>query len=133
MAAKADPTTGCYVDLFDCPQHTGKLRRLYGPAIYSSLRRSRESAGDAARAKGLVQRRGTPIESIIVGPAAYVLCFNSRDPSRRSAWLVPNQIVRSWTSSRLSPAIDSFKIFDREPIPADTGYDAYRHRQGKSS
>jgi hypothetical protein len=115
---------GCYIDLFDQAEHAGKLHRLYGPAVYCSLRRP------TSRASGATSP-GTPVESLVIGPLAYVLCFDSRDSARRPAWLVPNQIVRSWSSARLNAAIDSFQLLDHEPTPDDPAYDVYRRRHGR--
>src|SRR6476619_2165695 len=83
--AMAGPTAGCYIDLFEEPDHGGTLRRLYGPAIYPAERRAHdpEPATSRKRSRG----RGVTIESIIVGPAAYVLCFVGSDDSHRPTWL----------------------------------------------
>jgi len=125
----AGPTAGCYIDLFEEPDHGGVLRRLYGPAIYPAERRAHDHEPVASRKRS--RGRGVTIESIIVGPAAYVLCFVGSDDSHRPTWLVPNQIVRSFKSARLNPAIDSFQLFDRPPTPGDPAYEIYRRQRGR--
>src|SRR5688572_33200100 len=63
--------SGCWVDLFDAADFQGNTCRLHGPAEFLGLR--------------LRQREwGAHVESVAVGPTAYVQCFRAdRSEERR--------------------------------------------------
>src|SRR5436190_22741667 len=97
-------TRGCWIDLFDSPQYSGKLRRIWGPAIYLNLRGPDPHTLDPQTAVRLV--------SIIVGPTAYVQLFAQRRPERGGSWLLPRQKLAASASSKSALALDSLRILN---------------------
>jgi hypothetical protein len=107
------PTAGCYVDLYELPAQRGKLRRLYGPAVYSALR-GRGTEGDVR------------IESLTVGPRAFALWYNHRDPERHCVWLSAGQVIPNWSAAGgLHASMDSLQLLDRPPQAGDPCAQAY--------
>ena len=68
---------------------------------------------------------GTPVESMIVGGRAYVMCFNDRKPDRAMHWLRPGDRIESWSDSPLPDQIDSFRLLARPPGKGELGYEEY--------
>ena len=112
-------SAGCFVDLYELPAHHGKLRRLYGPAVYVLLR-----------------GRGTEcdvrIESLIVGPDAFALWYDHRDPERNCLWLGPGQSISNWSGAGLHKAMDSLQLLDHAPKPGEPCAGAYPRKLAKS-
>jgi hypothetical protein len=113
-------TRGCWIDLFDSPRYSGKLRRVWGPAIYSNLRNA-----DPQTAVRFV--------SLIVGPTAYVHLFAQRRPERGGSWLLPRQKLVDLASIKSDLELDSIRILNRPPFPHEPGYSAFVRQVGRQS
>jgi hypothetical protein len=112
------PVIGCFVDLYENRNFAGAMRRVAGPATYHNLRRCARSGA------------GIPIESLIVGERAYVMCFAERDPERTAMWLSPGDRIDAWPAARAAREIDSFTILSSPPAPEVVGYAAYARSSG---
>lgn len=104
--------SGCWVDLFDGAQFEGNTCRLHGPADYAGLRIREKEWGEH-------------IESVAVGPTAYVQCFRSEAFDDTVFWLLPSQSIESVSEIECPPEIDTFRLFDRPPFAYEPGYAAY--------
>jgi hypothetical protein len=104
-------STECWVDAFELSRYRGRRRRLYGPAHYISLR-SRSHAW------------GASIDSLIVGPGAYIRLYRSADPQATALWIAPGQTIEDIVEQHVGDDVDSLQILDHPPIPGDPGYDA---------
>jgi hypothetical protein len=109
---RLNPATGCWVDLFDAPQFAGHTCRLHGPAEFAGLRLREQDWGEH-------------VESLAVGPTAYVQCFDSRRFDDTVLWLLPSQSIASVHELDFPPDIDTFRIYDRPPFAYEPGYAAY--------
>lgn len=87
-AARKSPV-GCWVDVFDGPVFSGKLRRLRGPAQFRGLEGRAISPG-----------------SLIVGPEAVLVVQRTPKPVS----LHPKQVIPEVAKTRLAGAIEDFKI-----------------------
>ena len=104
--------SGCWVDLFDAADFQGNTCRLHGPAEFLGLR--------------LRQREwGAHVESVAVGPTAYVQCFRADAFDDTVFWLLPSQLVENVNDLETPPEIDTFRLFDRPPFAYEPGYAAY--------
>jgi hypothetical protein len=112
MAAERSKTD-CWIDVFELSQFRGRRRRLYGPGQFVSLR-SRSADW------------GASIDSLIVGPKAYVRLFRSSHPHTAVHWLSPRQAVGDVLKLNIHDDVDSVQILDRTPTRTDPGYDAFR-------
>jgi hypothetical protein len=103
---------GCWVDLFDGAEFLGNACRLRGPAEFVGLR---------------VRERdwGEHVESLVVGPTAYVQCFCADDFDDTVFWLLPSQSIGNVNDLDAAPDVDTFRIFDRPPFAYEPGYAAY--------
>ena len=104
--------TGCWVDLFDAAQFQGNRCRLHGPADYAGLRVREKQWGEH-------------VESLVVGPTAYVQCFRAAEFDDTVFWLLPSQSIESVSELDCPPDIDTFRLFDRPPFAQEPGYAAY--------
>ena len=107
---------GCWVDLFEGAIFSGRRLRLYGPADYVNLRVGPREWGDQLR-------------SIIVGPCAYVQCFEELNFRGSVIWLTPNERVATVADLPTAEALDSIRLFDRPPFASEPGFEAYARRQ----
>ena len=105
-------STGCWVDLFDAPQFAGNSCRLHGPADFHGLRLREKDWGEH-------------VESIVVGPTAYVQCFAADAFDDSVFWLLPSQSIENVDELDTPPRIDTFRIFDRPPFAYEPGYAEY--------
>jgi hypothetical protein len=105
-------TRGCWIDLFESPKFTGKMRRLFGPANYPNLL----SAGNGWNIQ---------IASLIVGPSTYARLFAHQRPDRTIAWIMPGQSVDEMASIQSHEQFDSIRLLDRPPFSHDPGYAAF--------
>ena len=100
------------MDLFEGPHFTGKRLRLSGPADYVNLWVGPEEWGDEVR-------------SVIVGPSAYVQCFEELNFEDSVVWLVPNQRVTNVADLPTREEMDSVRLFDRPPFGSEPGFHSY--------
>jgi hypothetical protein len=109
---KISRSTGCWIDVFDRAGFAGNMRRLHGPAEFNGLRIREKDWADT-------------LESLNVGPGAYVQCFDSANFYDTVFWLLPNQAVETIAELELRAPVDSLRIFDRPPFAQEPGYAAY--------
>jgi hypothetical protein len=105
-------SNGCWVDVFDAERFAGNARRLHGPADYPWLRVRERDWGET-------------IASLVVGPAAYVQCFDHRDFAGTVFWLLPNQSAERLADVEGADTADSLRLYDRPPFAHEPGYAAY--------
>ena len=118
--AVSEFTRGCWIDLFDSPRYTGKLRRIWGPAIYLNLR-------------GADPQTTVRFISLIVGPTAYVHLFAQRRPERGGNWLLPKQKLADLATIKSDTELDSIRILNRPPFPHEPGYSAFVRHVGRQN
>ncbi len=104
--------SGCWVDLFDGPDFRGNSCRLHGPADFVGLRVREKNWGEH-------------VDSLAVGPTAYVECFRSGDFDDTVLWFLPGQTLANVSDLECSPGIDTFRVSDRPPFAYERGYAAY--------
>ena len=103
---------GCWVDLFDAPRFQGNRCRLHGPAEFAGLRVPEKDWGEN-------------VESLIVGPTAYVQCFDTTNYEDSICWLLPSQSIESDCDLDGRAEVNTLRIFDRPPFAYEPGYAAY--------
>ena len=111
-------TRGCWVDLFDAPAFSGKIRRVFGPALHSHFRADNSNPF-------------VPVASLIVGPNAYVQLLTQRRPERILAWLVPGQRIADLSAMKSDQSFESIRLLNRPPLEHERGYNAYARQVGK--
>jgi hypothetical protein len=99
----------CWIDLFEEPSFGGKLRRIFGPGVYTQLR------GPSA---------GVRVESAITGPGAFTYFYESTN-LEYGVWVMPGASIARLADVRISLQMDSVRILDRAPQPHERGYDSY--------
>lgn len=109
---RLNPASGCWVDLFDAAQFGGHHCRLHGPAEFHGLRLRENGWGDY-------------VESLAVGPTAYVQCYALNDFDDTIFWLLPSQSVEATSTGEWGDGIDTVRIFDRPPFAYGSGYAEY--------
>ena len=110
-------STGCWVDLYERPGFRGRRLRLYGPASYVNLR---VASGDWSQEAG----------SVVVGPAAFVQCFEEFNFLESMIWFTPGQRVADVAALPTEAALDSLRVFDRPPFATEPGFEAYARSLG---
>ena len=105
-------SNGCWIDLWDQPRSGGRHVRLLGPIDLPYVR----VAGPAW--EGLCH-------SLVVGPNAYVQCYEDLNFFDSVFWLLPNQRVDDVADLACSDEIDSLRLWDRPPFAHEPGYAAY--------
>jgi hypothetical protein len=105
-------SNGCWIDLFDAPRFQGNRCRLHGPAEFAGLRLREKDWGEY-------------VESLTVGPTAYVQCFDADCFDDTVFWLLPSQTIESVRDLDAAPEIDTLRVFDRPPFAYEPGYAAY--------
>jgi hypothetical protein len=105
-------TNGCWIEVWDKPAFKGRSLRLYGPADFPYLR----IAEDGWRSS---------IQSIQVGPNAYIQCYEDLNFFDSVFWLLPDQRVEDVADLACNDDIDSLRLFDRPPFAHEPGYAAY--------
>jgi hypothetical protein len=105
-------SNGCWIDIFDDKNFKGHSRRLHGPADFPFLR---------VREGGW----GREVVSLIVGPNAYVQCYEDLNFYDSVFWLLPNQSVEDLSQLGCNDDIDSMRMYDRPPFAHEPGYAAY--------
>jgi hypothetical protein len=103
---------GCWIDAFELSHYRGRRRRLFGPSAYPSIR-SRNAVW------------GISIDSLIVGPQAYVRLYNQDDPKTTLLWLIPWQSIGDVVDLRIDDSTDSLEILQQSPKPGQVGYENY--------
>jgi hypothetical protein len=98
--------------LFELSRYRGRRRRVFGPANFPAVR-SREPVW------------GTSVDSIVVGPAAFVRLYRSTDPANPGVWLLPQQIVEDLLAQQIGDELDSVQIDARPPGEGVAGYSAF--------
>jgi hypothetical protein len=105
-------TNGCWLDVWDAPGCRGRTLRLCGPVDLPYLRFCEPGWDDQVR-------------SLVVGPNAYVQCYEDLNFYDSVFWLLPNQRVDDVADLSCSDDIDSLRIYDRPPFAHEPGYAAY--------
>lgn len=105
-------TKGCWVDLYEGVGFVGRRLRLFGPADYVNLSVGPPEWGDEVR-------------SVVVGPCAYVQCFEELNFTNSVVWLVPKQRVRDVAELPTREELDSIRLFDRPPFASEAGFQSY--------
>ena len=105
-------SNGCWLDVYDAGRLTGNNRRLHGPADFPGLRIREKDWNDA-------------IQSLSVGPGAYVQCYHADNFNETIFWLLPNQVIDAVDELTFADHIDSVRLFDRPPFAHEAGYAAY--------
>ncbi len=105
-------SNGCWVDVCDRPTFKRTTRRLYGPAEFPGIR-----VGEAGG--------GKVIQSVRVGPNAYVQCYAAQQFHDSVFWLLPCQVVSKSRDLQIERFADSIRLFDRPPFAYEPGYGAY--------
>ena len=105
-------TNGCWIDVWDKPRFTGSFVRLLGPADFPYLR--------------IGEERWTPqVRSLVVGPNAYVQCYEDLNFHDSVHWLLPNQRVDDFADLECGEELDLLRVYDRPPFAHEPGYAAY--------
>ena len=105
-------SNGCWIDLWDAPRCTGHHRRVTGPIDLPYLRIAEPDWGEEVR-------------SLVVGPNAYVQCFEDLNFADSVFWLLPSQRVDDFADLACNDDIDSIRLYDRPPFAHEPGYAAY--------
>jgi hypothetical protein len=105
-------SNGCWIDVWDKPAFRGNMTRLWGPADFPYMR-----FGHAPW--------GTQIQSLSVGPNAYIQGFEDLNFFDSIFWLLPGQKVEDLKLLGCNDDIDSLRLFDRPPFAHEPGYAAY--------
>ena len=105
-------SNGCWVDVWDAKGCRGKHLRLIGPVDLPYLR-----VGEPGWE--------TQVLSLVVGPNAYVQCFEDLNFSDSVFWLLPNQRVEDVADLPCNDEIDGLRLWDRPPFAHEPGYAAY--------
>jgi hypothetical protein len=105
-------TNGCWITLWDKPGFKGHSQRIYGPVDLPYLRIGEEEWNPQ-------------VQSLLVGPNAYVQCYEDLNFFDSVCWLLPNQSVENVKDVACNDEIDSMRIFDRPPFAHEPGYAAY--------
>lgn len=111
-------TPGCWIDVYESPNYIGKLRRIFGPALYLNLCDS--TSANPVR-----------IVSLIVGPAAYAQLFAQRRPERGAVWVVPRQQVPDLLEIKVDQELNSIRVLSRPPFPYEPGYSGFVRQMGR--
>ena len=106
------PSNGCWVDVWDQPRCKGRHHRLIGPVDLPYLRVA-DPGGDPT------------VCSLVVGPNAYVQCYEDLNFHDSVFWLLPNQRVDDVADLQCNDEIDSLRLWDRPPFAHEPGYSAY--------
>jgi hypothetical protein len=104
----ARATSGCWVHIFEDEDFSTGDDHLvvWGPASFANMR-GLPSSGD--------KDWGDEIDSVIVGPNAWVQAFEDENFEDTEIWFVPNQAVRSLDELGIGDDIDSMRIYDHPP------------------
>ena len=105
-------SNGCWLDVWDGVRCKGNHQRLIGPIDLPYLRVA-EPGWDSQ------------VCSMIVGPNAYVQCFEDLNFYDSVFWLLPNERVDDVTDLPCNDDIDSIRLYDRPPFAHEPGYAAY--------
>jgi hypothetical protein len=105
-------SNGCWIEVYDAGEMKGHCCRLVGPAEFRNLRIGEEEWGDQ-------------VQSLMVGPHAYVQCFEDEYFEDQGIWLLPNQRIVTIDALRLKGDVDSIRVFDRPPFGHERGYASY--------
>jgi hypothetical protein len=102
---------GCWVDVFELTRFRGRRRRLFGPARFPSVR-------------GRFPASGVSIESLQIGPGAFVRFFRSQPADNTPEtvlWLGPDSMVKNILQLKLDADVDSIEVLPSPPAPDDAG------------
>ncbi len=106
------PSNGCWVDVYEQARCKGRHVRLVGPIDLPYVR----IAGPVWEGE---------VESLVVGPNAYVQGFEELNFYDSVFWLLPNQRVDDVADLACNDDIDSLRLWDRPPFAHEPGYAAY--------
>jgi Peptidase inhibitor family I36 len=105
-------SNGCWMEIWDKVDFTGHGLRLCGPCDFPYLRVGQPHWDQQVR-------------SILVGPNAYVQCYEDLNFHDSVFWLLPNQRVEDVLLLTCNDDIDSVRLYDRPPFAHEPGYSAY--------
>ena len=105
-------SNGCWVDVWDAARCKGRHLRVVGPVDLPYLR-----LADPGWAE--------QVHSLVVGPNAYVQCYEDLNFYDSVFWLLPNQRVDDMADLPCGEDIDSVRLYDRPPFAHEPGYAAY--------
>jgi hypothetical protein len=109
---KKPQVQGVWVDVYELSRYRGTRRRLFGPSQLTAVRsRAREW--------------GIGIDSLVLGPKAYVRFFQAGETNGQCIWLFPEQGIPDVVELQVEDAIDSISILDRPPRRGEPGYTAF--------
>lgn len=93
--------SGCYIDVYDNYDHTGKVERFWGPAIYANLKQGKHDW--AGR-----------ISSVTVGPGAHVKLAAKSSLEGQAIWLGPGKSVADLRTLNFDEKAQSIEL-----VPVD--------------
>jgi hypothetical protein len=102
---------GCWADLFELSQFRPKRRRFFGPGTWEGVRSHQADWG-------------WQVDSLVVGPAAYVQIYRADDFERTVAWFLPGERVAN-LPEHVPDEADSLRLLERAPTAGDGTYAAY--------
>ncbi len=89
--------SGCYIDVYDNYDHSGKVERFWGPAIYANLKQGKHDW--AGR-----------ISSVTVGPGAHVKLAAKGSLEGQAIWLGPGKSVADLRTLNFDEKAQSIEI-----------------------
>jgi hypothetical protein len=104
---------GCYVKVWEHGHFGGKSIVIPGPAQYPNMRLPEGDWGD-------------DIDSLQVGPNAYVQCFEDENFEDTEIWFLPNQVVESLDELGFGDDIDSMRIHAQPPSADHASFRRYQ-------
>ena len=93
--------SGCYIDVYDNYDHTGKVERFWGPAIYTTLKQDKRDWNNR-------------ISSVTVGPGAHVKLAAKGSLEGQAIWLGPGKSVADLRTLNFDEKAQSIEI-----VPVD--------------
>lgn len=97
-------TAGCWIDIYEDENFKGEHRRIEGPAALKTLH-----FGDVDWTND--------VESVILGPNAWVIVYKDGSFVGKRLNLMPNQKIADLDDFDFNNEIDSIELFDRPPVP----------------
>jgi hypothetical protein len=89
--------SGCYIDVYDRYDHSGKAERFWGPAIYSTLNKGKHDWSKR-------------ISSVTVGPGAHVKLAAKDNLEGQAIWLGPGKSVSDLRTLNFDEKAQSIEI-----------------------
>ncbi len=102
----------CWIIIYADEDFKGKHEHLFGPARYPNMRINGEDWHDE-------------IDSVKIGPCAYVRCYEDELFESTHLWLLPGQEIARLNDFGFGDRIDSIEIFSDPPKVGERGYEEY--------